>query len=61
MSPRGWPRGLVHNLQIHKQGSTIEVQDLPSKVFFSYESLNVQSQENSYQRATYEDKVPTFH
>jgi hypothetical protein len=28
--------------------------------FFSYDSLNARSQENYYQGATYEDKVPTF-
>jgi hypothetical protein len=28
--------------------------------FFSYELLNVQSQENYYRQATYEDEVPTF-
>ncbi len=34
MSPWGWPEGLVHNLQIYKQGSTIWVRVLLSKNFF---------------------------
>ena len=30
MSPWGWPRGLLHNLQIHKQGS--KIQEHPSSI-----------------------------
>ncbi len=50
----------MHNLQIDEQGSTSQVQDLPSK-FFYYKSLNARSQENQYQQATFEDQVPTFY
>ncbi len=50
----------MQNLQIYERSSTIQVRVLPSKIFCSYESLNVLSQENYYQQATCKDKVPTF-
>ncbi len=59
MSPRGWPEGLVHNLQIYEQDLPFEYKFRRWR-FFSYELLNAQSQENYYRQATYEDKVPTF-
>ncbi len=33
-----------------------EAQDLPSKIFFSYERLNATPSQDSYQQATYEEE-----